>query len=512
MKLRNYQKKSIELIRQSIKSGHKSPVLVISTGAGKTRIAAAICEMAINNRNRVLFLAPRRGLVFQSEDAFRELGIDCGIVMAGEEYDNLQLVDIGSMDTIISRVGRQTSTRDSVINADIIIIDECHTTVSNKRKEFLNDILDGKYGEKIIIGLTATPCTSGGGGLGGVYDDLVVPISMKDLLDKNYLVPAKYFAAKKPSMESVKMTAGEYNQKDLGNVFGTEPIMGEVLSNWVRIAENTITVIFTPTRVTAAYLVDIFNNAGYSSEYVDANTKDNDRAEIYKRLSSGQTKCLMNVGIVSMGVDIPNIQTIVMATATRSISKWSQACGRAMRPAEGKECCYIIDHGGMSIDENMGRIEDIDNWSLAEKEKIQDRILANKKEKKNPKEIVCSECKTVFTSRRDCPACGHEMKQKTEPLEFYKADLIEVGSIANKRNRNTSWEEKINFMGELKRHCRKRKIKIGWAAYKYKDRFGCWPNDSRLKTSPERPVSDQTKKWITARNIAWSKGHEKGSS
>jgi len=335
---------------------------------------------------------------------------------------------------------------------------------------------------------------AGGGGLGGVYDDLLMPITMKELIEQKFLVPARYFAAEKPDFENVGMTAGEYNQKDLGDVYSAEPIMGDVLKNWVQIAVNTITVIFTPTRATAAHLVDLFNKAGYLSEYVDANTKDMERERIYKRLSSGEVKCLMNVGIVSMGVDIPNIQTVVMATATKSIAKWMQAIGRSMRIAEGKECCYIIDHGGMTLDPNMGKVEEITDWDLSEKEKIQDRILDRKKEKQEPKEITCSKCKTVFKARRDCPACGHAMKQPTEPLEYYEADLQEI-----KKNNKTSWPEKIKFMGQLKKYADDKGFKTGWAAHKYKEKFGVFPNDPRVKHAPAISITSEVISFITSR-------------
>ena len=504
--LRPYQQRAIDMLADSFRNRHKAPVLVAPTGSGKTRLAAAICERAVNKGNHVLFLAPRRGLVFQTSDSFRELGIDTVMIMAGEDYDPRHMVDVASIDTLVARIGKDyiTNALQSVKKSTIIIVDEAHTSVSKARADILNAVKAGEYGHgKLLIGLTASPCVAGGGGLGGVYDDLLVPVSMHELIDGGYLAKPRYFAAPKPDLSGVKVTAGEYKQDDLGDVFADSVLMGDVLTNWEKIARNTTTVIFTPTRANAAELVDRFNRAGYASEYVDANTKDPVREQIYHRLQTGQTKCLMNVGIVSMGVDIPAIQTVVMATATKSIAKWMQAIGRALRPSDGKECAYIIDHGGMTIDQNMGPVEDIVDWSLDEKEKIQDRVLKRKKERKEPKEITCSACSTVFKSRRDCPSCGLAMKQPGEPLEFYEAELEEVVALGKKANRIDPPEVKIAFFGGLKAYANARGYSPGWAAHKYRRKYGVWPN--KYKDAQPVEPNDAVLVFIKREHIAYAK-------
>ena len=509
--LRQYQQRAIDMLSDSFRKRRQAPVLVAPTGAGKTRLAAAICERAIGKGNHVLFVAPRRGLVFQTADAFGALGIDAGVIMAGEEYDPRHKVDVASIDTLVARLAKdhETNARISVKKSTIIIVDEAHTSVSRGRADALNAIKSGEYGAgKLLIGLTASPCLSGGGGLGAVYDDLLVPVSMHELISDGYLAQPRYFAAPRPDLSSVAITAGEYRQNDLGDAFADSVLMGDVLTNWERIAKNTITVIFTPTRANAAELVERFNRAGYQSEYVDANTKDDERERIYHRLQTGQTKCLMNVGIVSMGVDIPAIQTVVMATATKSIAKWMQAVGRALRLFEGKECAYIIDHGGMSIDPNMGPVEDIIDWSLDEKEKVQDRILRRKQEKKEPKEVTCFACSTVFKSRRDCPDCGYAMKPPTEPLDYYEADLKEIVSTRKKANRDMTWTEKVSLISGFKYYAKEKGYKDGWVSHAYKSITGVWPNDKRLKLAPPEKPNETTLRKIKHLQIKRTKNRQ----
>jgi len=472
MELREFQTNAVSMLRQSIGQGKIAPLLVMSTGAGKTRTAAAICKSATEKGKRVLFITPRRGLTLQAEQAFYDLGIESGIIMAGIEHDPRHRVEVASMDTIISRLGKDHMTNAllGVQAADILIVDEAHLSVSKKRQEFLLAALAGEYDKrKIVIGLTASPCVNGGGGLGAVYDDLLVPVTMSELIDQGYLVQPRYYAAEKPDLSDVKMTGGEYQADGLGDAFADNVIMGDVVTNWWRIAKDTSTVVFTPTRANAASLVERFIGAGVKAEYLDANTTDEDRAEIYSRVTRGRTKVICNVGIVSLGVDIPRIQTVVMATATKSVAKWMQAVGRALRPYEGKDCAFIIDHGGMSIDAGMGPVEFITDWSLDDKTTIQDRTESRKIENKEPKEITCKKCKTVFKGRRTCPACGNEMKQKTEEIEYYEADLKEVKrKKVDKNDKQRVWNDCI-YTAQY------RGLKCGAAAHMYKKQIGTWP-------------------------------------
>lgn len=108
--LRPYQQRAIDMLADSFRRSRKAPVLVAPTGSGKTRLAAAICERAAEKGNHVLFVAPRRGLVFQTADSFRELGIDAGVIMSGEEYDPRHMVDVASIDTLVSRLAKDHAT------------------------------------------------------------------------------------------------------------------------------------------------------------------------------------------------------------------------------------------------------------------------------------------------------------------------------------------------------------------------------------------------------------------
>ncbi|HHS83684.1 MAG TPA: DEAD/DEAH box helicase [Gammaproteobacteria bacterium] len=503
--LRPRQQVALDILRGAFAKGFSAPVLVAPCGFGKTRVSAAISLAAVEKGKRVLFITPRRNLVIQAFRSFDALGIEAGIHMAGEYHDNRHPISIASMDTIIARIGKNSVELQGVYDADLLIIDEAHQSVSAKRKQFLIECLNARYAtKKKIIALTASPCVNGGGGLGAVFDELLIPSTMKEEIEDGYLLPPRYFACEKPDLSKIKVVAGEYSASGLGDAYDDVNLVGDVVKNYKRIAPGTAAVCFAPTRKNAAHLAEQFEAAGYPSAYLDANTPDKERQRVFDGIKSGSIKIITNVLIIGMGTDLPPLQTVILATATKSIPRWIQAVGRALRPYTGQDCAYIIDHGGMSIDPKMGPVEDITDWSLSEKSKIQDRVLQRKQESKEAKEIVCIKCKTVFKNRRDCPDCGHRMKQETEALEFYEADLQEVNS-KKKANRDMEWPEKIKFYGMLKHYCRTTGKKSGYAAWKYKEKTGVWPNDGRLKAAPPIPPDSAMKKWITSQNIRFAK-------
>ena len=175
--LRPHQTRAIDTIREALRAGFRAPTLVASTGFGKTRVSAFIASSSAEKSKRVLFFAPRRNLVLQTWKAFRALGVDAGMIMAGVEAKLDLPIQIASIDTVMSRLGRSSAYGTVAChNSEIIIVDEAHMYASQKRAKLINDLLGGVYGDgKRIIHLTATPCTTNGG---------VTPIS-RGAFDRN---------------------------------------------------------------------------------------------------------------------------------------------------------------------------------------------------------------------------------------------------------------------------------------------------------------------------------------
>src|ERR1700731_3341877 len=114
-----HQSQAIEMLRQSLGSGKRRPVLQAPTGFGKTRLAAAVVEGALAKQKRVIFTVPGLSLVDQTLKAFWDGGIRGAGVIRGRKMmtDWSRPVQVASV---------QTLQRRPIPEADLVLIDECH--------------------------------------------------------------------------------------------------------------------------------------------------------------------------------------------------------------------------------------------------------------------------------------------------------------------------------------------------------------------------------------------------
>lgn len=493
---RPYQSEAVSLLRSSFGTGKRTPILQLPTGAGKTFIASMIARMALAKNNRVLFLAPRRELIFQTSKAFSEEGIHNGMIMAGvrPEHANVQ---IASKDTINARAIKNDHM--PMPDADLIIVDEAHLSITDTYSKILEH-----YAGKLIIGLTATPARGDGRGLNEFYDELICPVSIKQLTDDGYLSPVRYFAPTEPDLRGLKVQGGDYAKDDLGKVMDKPELVGDIVKNWKRLASGKSTVVFCSTMAHGRHVCEEFNAEGIKAEHIDSDTPKEERSGIIERVASGETTVVTNVFVMSYGIDIPSLECAVLARPTKNITLYLQTVGRVLRTFEGKEHALVIDHSG-AVKEN-GFVDEEQYWSLDGEDTVKERKKEAQEAAKEPKEITCGECGSVFKSRKACPVCGFQAVKESEPIPVHEANLQEIkrAEIAEgkKANRVDAWDMKVDFMGQLKAYAASKGYKSGWVAHKYKSKYGVWPNDPRVNHAQLTNIGSEVMGWIKHEAIA----------
>jgi len=461
MKLRDYQQKIICDVKQSIVSGNRQLLLVMQTGAGKTHVASSIIQAAADKRKRVLFIMPRRQLVYQSIEKLQEYGVNHGVIMAGEQKFNMPLVQVASFDTLYHRAVKNQSM--NMPEADLIIVDEAHACYTKARLEMLR-----LYPKAVVIGLTATPALANGKGMGGFYKDIVESLSMKEMVEREYLVPMRYFAPSQFDLDGIKLNKdGDYQDKALNAAVDTPKLVGDIYLNWKRIASDRTTIIFCVSRAHARHVCQEFCENGVNAEYLDGDTDTEERAAIIHRVTTGKTQVIVNIFVMTYGVDIPKLDCVVLARPTKSISNYLQMVGRGSRLSDGKDDCIVIDHGG--VVEELGFVDDEQYWSLDDKKTVKERKQEAKEDAKEAKEIKCGDCGTLFKARHTCPTCGHEMIKEGEALPVHEADLSEI-----KRDK-TKPADKERFYAMLLHHSNEKGYKRGWGDWKFREKFGHFP-------------------------------------
>jgi len=494
LKLRDYQNQALTDIRQSIAKGNKRPLYVLPTGGGKSAILCSIIEAATMKGTETLFIAPRRQLVYQVSEDLDRMEVRHGVMMAGEPYSFSPAVTVASLDTLHSRLDRISK------RFGLIIIDEAHAVFGKK----IRAVLDENPGA-MIIGFTATPARSDGRGLGELYDDMIIGPSMSDLVEMEYLVPCEYFSTpQKIDLSGIKISMGDYNQKQLDEKMNEPVLIGDIVDNWKRIAPDRQTVVFAVKRTHALAIQQRFLDDGIEADYIDGETDNDERRRVLQRIESGESKVLCSVDVLSYGWNSPAVSCAIIARPTKSIARFLQMVGRVLRAFPGKENAILIDHA--NVINELGFVDDDQPWTLDGTQKIQDVKAA--KEKTEPASMKCPHCNHVQKPSKQCTNCYADLgKQHAKEIEEFRADLERINKETRKKEaRLWGLDEKQQFYSELLHVAYEKNYKSGWVSHKYRERVGVWPRG--LKDNPVQP-SQETRRWLTSKIIAYKKRQER---
>jgi DNA repair protein RadD len=261
--------------------------------------------------------------------------------------------------------------------------------------------------------------------------------------------------------------AGDYHEGDLSKTMDQSSLVADVVDTWLERGRGRPTLCFAVDRAHAKNLQQRFVAAGVIAEYIDAYTSAADRTAIARRFQGGESEVVCNVGCLTTGVDW-DVRAIVLARPTKSEMLFTQMIGRGLRTADGKADCVILDHSDNHL--RLGFVTDIHH------EKLDDGRERPKAEPKAKEALPkkCPKCTFLKPPKTSiCPSCGFKPEVKSN-VEAKAGELVEFS--ARGKQRQTKSADRIAFFRELKWIARQRDYKAGWASYKYKERFGDWPN------------------------------------
>lgn len=394
-----HQKKAMEALDKINKEESYSTLVVLPTGGGKTYTASMwLLKNAIDKKKKILWIAHRQMLLDQAAESFQKFAYTevvphissfrFRIVSGASSHD--KTIDIKADDNllIISKdsIGRNIERLDKWLEGEkelYLVVDEAHHSTAKTYRKVINYVKE-KVPNLKLIGLTATPFRTAEeeqGLLGKIYSDgvsdgqvvrgdigITYQIGLKELINRQIL--------SKPIFESY------FTEENYGDSLGLE--------SWERIqyldnlpegiasqmaesaARNKLivetykekqdeygqTIVFAVNVIHAIQLSALFNKAGIKSDFVVSDIRDgvtgvtvsredNERKlEAYRK---GELQVLVNVNILTEGVDLPKTKTVFLARPTVSSILMTQMVGRALRgtAAGGTSSAYIvsfIDH------------------------------------------------------------------------------------------------------------------------------------------------------------------------
>jgi len=398
-------------------------ILCAPPGTGKTRLAKWILGSYSNREKRAgesghaMFAVHRRGLVDNASNSFKEYpSLPHGVIMAGFDTDpeaNIQVASIDTKNSWYCEGGEYTTNW----TYDLVVFDETHSHIS-KLRTFLkaHDAKREALGLKpaFVLGLSATPQHKE---LNKVYKQIVSGPSPQWLIDNGYLSRFRYFQCTRGQLDKLVRRGDDYTKGSVSEAM--QGLSGDLVKDWKRLAEGRATIGFFPRRSHAKEAMALLRENGINAHYVDGETPDDERQEMFGWLNSGDIDYICNVGVIERGTDIPRIGCVQMCTAVGNVVRWKQMIGRGSRVHPAKEDCLILDHAN-GIRQH-GFFEDDTEWTLEWGERPS-------KDHAPRATVECPQCGAVYRGGR-CAQCGYEptaRERKAQGLEFVGGELKEV--------------------------------------------------------------------------------------
>lgn len=431
MNLRPYQIQAMNDIRKQYATGHRSPVLVANCGWGKSCTAAEIARLSTDKGNRVLVIAHRVELIEQLQETFDWWGVPrdmCDIMMV------------------------QSATRrlERLPEYDFIICDEAHHGTCNTYQR----IFDHYQNARRLL-LTATPERTNGQGLADIADCMVQSVSVRWLIDHQYLAPFEYYApAELINADQLRIVQGDYDHKQAAEMLDKPKIYGSVLENYRKFADGKQAIVFASSIEHSKRVVEAFQAAGYTAAHLDGKTPKNERKRLMDEYRAGQLQIISNYEIISEGVSVDGCECCILLRPTKSTILFLQSSQRCMRYAPGKTA-VILDMVGNY--QRHGLPDDDREWSLQGRKKC-----TRKKEQNTVRARVCENCfRTYAGSGAVCPYCHHDNgKTRAELKADERAELERI--TAENRKQKRMEVGRARTLDDLKAIARERGYKTGW--------------------------------------------------
>jgi DNA repair protein RadD len=427
--LRPHQLQAIADVRAAYGEGCRAPILCAPTGAGKTFTAAEIIKSAISKGNRVWFVAHLREILDDTSRRLDVAGIKHGFIMAGKPRNLHEYVQIVSVQTAMRR--------EFPIKPGLIIIDECHLAVANTYKKVIE-----AAGSPPILGLTGSPCRLDGRGLGELFDRIIPTCSTRDLITQGMLAPIRYYAPSKPDLEGIRMRAGDYALDQLEEAVTRSRITGDAVNHYRRMCDGKRAVVFCVSVKHAEHVAAQFRAAGYRAVAISGKSAAADRKKALTGLRSGEIQVVCNAQLWVAGVDVPEIECVVLLRPTKSLTFYLQSIGRGLRTAPGKKACVVLDHAGCIFEHgppDMPR-----KWSLDAKKRRGKQIAPAVRE--------CPSCFAAHEPAPVCPLCGHvyTTQERSGPEQVEGTlDAVDLEAMQRERKREQGKAQSVEELTEI---------------------------------------------------------------
>lgn len=395
----DHQKKAMEALDKMNQEPSYSTLVVLPTGGGKTYTASMwLLKNAIDQKKKILWIAHRQMLLDQAAESFQKFAYTeviphissfCFRIVSGASSHD-RTSDICPEDhlLIVSKdsVGRNMERLDPWLEGEdelYLIVDEAHHSTAKTYRKVISYV-KSKVPNVKLIGLTATPFRTAEeeqGLLAKIYTDgikngsvvhgdvgITYQIGLKELINRQILAKPVFesFYTDEEYGEALGVDAWESIQhldvlpEDIAQQMADSATRNKLIVETYRKNQKRYgqTILFAVNVVHAIQLTALFKKAGIKADYIVSSIKDavtgvtisrEDNERKLEEYRNGDLQVLINVNILTEGVDLPKTKTVFLARPTVSSILMTQMVGRALRgtAAGGTSSAYIvsfIDH------------------------------------------------------------------------------------------------------------------------------------------------------------------------
>ncbi|QDS58840.1 type III restriction endonuclease subunit R [Staphylococcus aureus] len=351
MLLADKVKKSVEIVPnlmqaealrslKAIRDKTKDKALIISaTGTGKTILCAL--DVREVNPNKFLFIVHNEGILNRAKEEFKKVlpiknDSDFGL-LTGKHRD----VDAKYLFATIQTLSRDDNFKQFDENEfDYIVFDEAHRSAASTYQRVFN-----YFKPKFMLGMTATPERSDELSIFELFDyNIAYEIRLQAALESDILCPFHYFGVTDYVHQGIKeddVTKLRYLTSDervnyiiqKTDYYGYS---GEILQG----------LIFVSSKKEAYDLADKLSSKGIKSVALTGDDSVNYRQIVIEKLKEGKINYIITVDLFNEGIDIPEVNQVVMLRPTESSIIFIQQLGRGLRKSANKEYVTVIDFIG----------------------------------------------------------------------------------------------------------------------------------------------------------------------
>ncbi|WP_174480846.1 DEAD/DEAH box helicase family protein [Spiroplasma endosymbiont of Danaus chrysippus] len=327
----------LKLRRKLKKTKH---LIVMATGVGKTVVSAFdyLNQIKENNNQKpsILFLAHQREIIEQAIITFRKVINDKKFAtILNSKQNNFQeqylFATVQTVHRHLNKFKRQ--------QFDIIIFDEAHHLAAKTFQTIFN-----YFHPKQIIGLTATPEREDNKNIINYFDnEFAHELRLWDAINEKLLSPFDYYCIDDITADLTGIDLN--NDQQLFKKLNTEArnkLLLDVINDYIGFYSNRICLIFCINITHAQIVARFLQNQGLKSDFLTSKNQTN-RSKIINDFKNRIINYLCVVNIFNEGIDIPEIDTIILLRPTNSKTVYLQQLGRGLRKTETKHCLEVYD-------------------------------------------------------------------------------------------------------------------------------------------------------------------------